>query len=318
MALDPFAQLVPEMVSRVEAAHQASWDAIPELAASWGERGRFHARQDMAFHAIFLEAARKTHPSAFVHYVQWVAGILDSRGVPVSVLRIALRELARTGPDGVEILEQAIESLQNLPALPPVNRDCPIARALLSGQAGQTLQQLGPCATTQQHAAATAELMKAMVTVGEMWAQGQISVAEEHLATATCQRVLATLREQAPVSTGRGTLLLACAEGNLHDLGLRATADQCAAEGWDAIMLGADVPTDDLVQMARSCQPDAVFVSTALATQVYTTKQTVERLHAAGVGPVFVGGHAFATSGDTWKLTGADGCGMRAVELLPR
>jgi MerR family transcriptional regulator, light-induced transcriptional regulator len=108
----------------------------------------------------------------------------------------------------------------------------------------------------------------AMHGIGELWERGAITVADEHLATALTNRVLAALRplpDPAAVPR-RGRALLAAVEGEQHALGLRMAADLLEDAGYDSIYLGADVPTGALLQAVESLAPDLVAVTATMAT----------------------------------------------------
>lgn len=103
----------------------------------------------------------------------------------------------------------------------------------------------------------------AMHRVGELWEQGALTVADEHLATAITHRVLAALRpqlgpevEDAGSEAERGRVMLATVEGEQHALGLRMAADVLEDAGFRTIYLGADVPTEALLQAISSLAPD--------------------------------------------------------------
>jgi methanogenic corrinoid protein MtbC1 len=63
----------------------------------------------------------------------------------------------------------------------------------------------------------------ALWLVGELWERGEISVADEHIATEISIRVLALQREAQRVAQARGShrILLAAAAGELHVVALR-------------------------------------------------------------------------------------------------
>jgi methanogenic corrinoid protein MtbC1 len=86
--------------------------------------------------------------------------------------------------------------------------------------------------------------------VGDGWEAGEISVAQEHLATAI---VRAHLERFLADSRGavRGTAVLACAPGERHELGLLMVAVLLRADGWQVAYLGADTPVEDAVALAE-------------------------------------------------------------------
>lgn len=90
--------------------------------------------------------------------------------------------------------------------------------------------------------------------VGERWAAGRASVAQEHFASHLIRgRLLAIARDW---DTGAGpTLLLACLPGEAHDLGLIIFGILAARRGWRVTLLGADTPIDTLYATARKMRP---------------------------------------------------------------
>lgn len=96
--------------------------------------------------------------------------------------------------------------------------------------------------------------------LGEGWERGEVSVAQEHFASALLRgRLLGLAR-----GWGRGVgpvAVLACAPGEQHDLGLLAFGLALRARGWRIVYLGTDTPIASVADAARSCNPDAVVVS---------------------------------------------------------
>ena len=88
-------------------------------------------------------------------------------------------------------------------------------------------------------------LLPVLHEIGTRWESGEISVAEEHFATALLRgRMLALGRNW---GAGRGPLaVLACPPGELHDLGLIAFGLVLRERGWRVALLGADTPIDTI------------------------------------------------------------------------
>ena len=97
----------------------------------------------------------------------------------------------------------------------------------------------------------------AMYEVGRRWEQCDISVADEHLATAACHQLLAVVYEHLLVARARSLsrVLLAGVEGEQHSLGLRMAADVLEGAGYDVIYLGGDVPREALLDSVQRFQP---------------------------------------------------------------
>jgi DNA-binding transcriptional MerR regulator len=86
--------------------------------------------------------------------------------------------------------------------------------------------------------------------IGEEWHGGRLTIAQEHAASA---RVRAKLEQLMADQRGevRGTAVLACAPGELHDLGLLMLAVALRADGWRVEYLGANTPVEHAVEHAE-------------------------------------------------------------------
>lgn len=142
--------------------------------------------------------------------------------------------------------------------------------------------------------------------VGAEWAANRISVAQEHAATAINDRVIGTLTlttDRPPVSAGRITV--ACVDGEWHALPARLLAEVLRLRGFAVDYLGAQVPTPHLITHLHRTGPDAVALSSMIATRLPVAHATISACQAAGV-PVIVGGAAFGPQGGYAELLGAD------------
>lgn len=87
--------------------------------------------------------------------------------------------------------------------------------------------------------------------LGERWERGEASVAQEHFASAVLRgRLLGLAR-----GWGRGhgsPIVLACAPGEQHDLGLIAFGLALRGRGWRVVYLGADTPLTSVADAARA------------------------------------------------------------------
>lgn len=97
----------------------------------------------------------------------------------------------------------------------------------------------------------------ALRVVGDLWAQGHLGIADEHLATEISLRVLALQREAFRVARRRSThrLLFAAVEGEQHTVGLRMAASLALHAGFDVRMLGSDVPLNALLAALARHEP---------------------------------------------------------------
>jgi DNA-binding transcriptional MerR regulator len=96
--------------------------------------------------------------------------------------------------------------------------------------------------------------------LGERWARGEVSVAQEHFASNLLRgRLLGLARGW---GQGHGpTAVLACLPSEQHDLGLITFGITLYRRGWRIIYLGPDTPIATIRQAADSIAPDLVVLA---------------------------------------------------------
>lgn len=104
-------------------------------------------------------------------------------------------------------------------------------------------------------------IQPAMIEIGERWHRGEINVAVEHFATQFVRRKLSGLMNVFEGSSHRATIIVGCAPGELHDLGMLMAALFLVRRGWHVVYLGPQVPLVDLLQTIGTVQPSLVCMS---------------------------------------------------------
>lgn len=104
-------------------------------------------------------------------------------------------------------------------------------------------------------------IQPSMVEIGERWHRGEINVAVEHFATQFVRRKLAGLMNVFEGGGHRGTIIVGCAPGEMHDLGVLMSALFLVRRGWSVVYLGPQVPLVDLLETVRSVKPLLVCLS---------------------------------------------------------
>lgn len=146
--------------------------------------------------------------------------------------------------------------------------------------------------------------------IGVLWQTGRVTVAQEHYCTAVTQRIMSSLYPSvfAGARDGR-SVVMACAGGELHELGARIVADFFELEGWDTSFLGANVPADAIVAEVQEIDADLLGLSAALPDKVPEIAAIIEEVRRS-VRPdlvVLVGGRPFLIDPELSQKVGADG-----------
>jgi len=157
----------------------------------------------------------------------------------------------------------------------------------------------------------------ALDEVGRMWHRGEVSVAEEHLASALVSHGFAHMAAALPAPPlGAPRLLLACLAGEFHELGVRIVAEVARMAGWQVDLLGANTPRECAIRFIALHRPEAVGLSLALAAHLPECGRTVDEIrNTSPRTKILVGGYVFRHDAALCGLTGADACFADAVAL---
>lgn len=138
---------------------------------------------------------------------------------------------------------------------------------------------------------------KALYEVGRLWEANRITVADEHMATAITQYVVARVYERLPVAgERRGRVVITGVQGELHQVGANMVADLLEADGWDVRFLGTNMPLDGILKTAGDHQADLLGISATMLFNLPQVIQLVERTRTelgSAAPRIILGGGAF-------------------------
>jgi methanogenic corrinoid protein MtbC1 len=152
----------------------------------------------------------------------------------------------------------------------------------------------------------------AMRSIGTHWQRGELSIADEHRASAVSARLIARLGSRfGRRGVKRGTVVLAAPAGELHGLPVSIGANLLRWRGFNVVELGADTPPEALVEAVANEAgtgggPLAVGIVNTLTGQQPSVESSVTEVHRAHPGvPVLLGGAAVVDAAQARRL-GAD------------
>lgn len=331
---EQLAELAETIVRRQFAAH-------PDLARRDGHAGRERYLEDAAGHLGSLaDAMNAGDPALFTDHVGWAKVMLSRRGVPVDDLARCL-DFTRTvvderldGAAGALASEYVSAGLARLPSLPTdlapcLGDDAPHAdlaraflRALLSGERHLASRMVLDAVAS---GVAVKDLylhvfQTALYEVGRRWQLNDISVAQEHYCTAATQLIMSQLYPQIFASRKRaGTLVGACVAGDLHEIGMRMVTDFFEMEGWNTFYLGANMPSQGVVDTVVQRHAQVLGISATMSGHLRAVEDLIQNVRAdprAQAVKILVGGYPFLRSPDLWRRMGADGSAANAQDAI--
>jgi MerR family transcriptional regulator, light-induced transcriptional regulator len=152
-------------------------------------------------------------------------------------------------------------------------------------------------------------LAPALREIGDQWATGLTSIDEEHRATSVAVRIAGRLAPHfaRPGRTRRGAVILGGAPGDPHQLPVAMVADVLRSEGLLVVDLGANVPTQSLLEAAAGTRSlKAVGISVSVDSAMKPAARSIAAVKRGHPGvSVFAGGPALPTASHAMDL-GAD------------
>jgi methanogenic corrinoid protein MtbC1 len=311
-------------------------ERLLQQPADWrerhGHRALSHGRDDAAVHLEYLVGAVVSGSvAAFEDYSRWTTRVLATYNVEQEFLEKSLRQLEacllnRIEPKERGLISRLIEvgclaSAAPEEKTPQQTRDrhplsdvqAVFLQALLAG-ARQEAVKIAVGALEDGHSIANIHLevlQESQYAVGRLWESHQITVAQEHMASAITQYTLASLYPHIELATVvRGKALVTGVEGEMHQLGANMVADALESVGWDVKFLGTNLPQSGIVDMVREFQPALIGIAATMIFNVDKVASLVAAVQAIPDLPppvIVLGGAAFRHAPNLYAEIGAHG-----------
>ncbi|MGN5455937.1 MAG: methionine synthase [Candidatus Kurthia intestinigallinarum] len=141
-------------------------------------------------------------------------------------------------------------------------------------------------------------LMKGMATVGKLFNENQLIVAEVLQSAGVMKAAVAHLEqymEKSADDVGKGKMLIATVKGDVHDIGKNLVDIIMSNNGYTVVDLGIKVTPQTLIEAIRKENPDIVGLSGLLVKSAQQMVVTAQDFKEAGIDtPIIVGGAALS------------------------
>ena len=143
-----------------------------------------------------------------------------------------------------------------------------------------------------------------LVELGERWATKKGSVAEEHFFGFYLRNKLGARFHHRSQAQAGPKLMLACLPGDLHEIGLLLFALEACDRGFQTVLLGANMPLDELPAAVSKTKCEALVLSGVIEPSRRVIDEQLPWLVKRLSIPVFFGGSIAATHFDILKKSG--------------
>lgn len=139
-------------------------------------------------------------------------------------------------------------------------------------------------------------LTPCMTEVGRRWHDGEITIADEHIATSTAFRVVSRIGSRmSPRGRTRGTIVLAVVAEDYHGMPTALLRDILRSRGFEVIDLGANTPSESILLRAQATNDlVAVGLCCSKLDNDDIIRETLSTLNDALDVPIVMGGSAFS------------------------
>lgn len=149
-------------------------------------------------------------------------------------------------------------------------------------------------------------IMPLLERIGELWEQGRLRVAEEHLVSATLRTFLGNLTMNHSPGADSPHMTVTTPEGHVHEYGALIAAAVAVSEGWRTSYMGPSLPAEEIVSAVRTKQSRAVALSIVFPEanpRVLDELHKLSRLAPEGCS-VIVGGSGVSRFRDSLEQAG--------------
>lgn len=105
-------------------------------------------------------------------------------------------------------------------------------------------------------------LMPLLHKIGDLWHQGRLSIAQEHLFSNCVKRiVLSLVHNMQPFSGNKSKILFATPVHEQHEFGILLSCLVAATQGNPCFYLGSNLPASELINVQKELEADLVVIS---------------------------------------------------------
>ena len=133
-----------------------------------------------------------------------------------------------------------------------------------------------------------------MEKIGDMWSNGILSVATEHVASNIAHSLVKVILQEKKCKGSNGKIIITTPVGEEHNLGCSVVESYLATRGFTTFNLSPSTPAESVLNFMKSVSPDGVIISITLSDSIPAGQRLIKKIREFNKRiPIFVGGQAF-------------------------
>ena len=141
-------------------------------------------------------------------------------------------------------------------------------------------------------------IMPLLEQLGNRWQKKSGSIAEEHFFSVYLRNKLGARFHHQNLRNSGPKLIMACLPGEHHEFGILLFALTAHSKGYQVILLGADLPVTELIQVAQRTDSQGVVLAGSASLSCNSAMEDINLLTGTISIPVFIGGDVSSTCRD--------------------
>ena len=141
-------------------------------------------------------------------------------------------------------------------------------------------------------------LTPVMYRVGDLWAQGRLSIATEHVCSNIAVGLVEVINEANATKASRSTIVICSPEGEIHHLATKVLESVLMHKGYRVHNMSPSAPSDSIIDYVSTSGPSLVMVSVTLPENLKAATRLVDKILEGYDTPVYLGGAAIKNLGE--------------------
>ena len=163
-------------------------------------------------------------------------------------------------------------------------------------------------------------LTPVMYRVGELWSNGTLDIATEHVCSNAAHTLVKIINEKVSrqiESAREGKKILLCTpEGELHSLGCMIIESVLKSKGYSVFNIAPSVPSTSVISFANKLEPDLIIISITLTENIHAANRLINDILTtkADHPPILLGGAGISS---VKKIQGNKVAGVKFLKDVP-
>ena len=125
-------------------------------------------------------------------------------------------------------------------------------------------------------------LKPVMYSIGDLWEQGKLDVATEHVCSNVTNNLIRSINERTDKAklNFRNKILICTPEGELHNLACNMIESLLLTKGFQIYNISPSVPLDSIIRYVKNVRPDIILISVTLEENISVAERLINEIRS--------------------------------------